>query len=193
MIPLANLKTAEEVREHARRIQARQRAEFLRAAALERAKFPPPPPPPPLKRPRPARAWATPTLIPWVRSAPHVVLRCVSHHFGVGVQELRAPRGRGHALSSARFAAVYILKQLNPMRSLLNMERFFQRDHTSILYALRQTVVRAKRDPEYAKLVDLAGKAAATALGLEWSNIGQPTTGEPECPTQRSSSSLYSE
>lgn len=91
---------------------------------------------------------------------PDRILRAVCDLFGVSLAELRSPR-RFARLTPARQAAAYALRWAGI--GLVECGALLHRDHTTIVYSVRQAEQRAERDSAYAaRLRALAAACGAT-------------------------------
>jgi chromosomal replication initiation ATPase DnaA len=74
------------------------------------------------------RSWGMPD---WARA----IMRDVSERRDVCVNDM-ASASRNHKISRARNEAIYLVKARKPMLSSPQLGRWFNRDHTSILYSI---------------------------------------------------------
>ena len=65
------------------------------------------------------------------------ILNDVAEHYGVTVEDLRGA-SRVHWVSFSRMIAIWLLKQNNPKRKLTEIGKALNKDHTTVLYALRK-------------------------------------------------------
>lgn len=112
---------------------------------MERVRPTPPPPPPPkpvpvYKGPRDILDLAAPPPIR-IHRDPAVTLDSVARHYGFTADDIRGPR-RFASLVKARHAAYAALAEARPDWSLLRVARYCNRDHTTVLHALRKMGVR---------------------------------------------------
>lgn len=90
---------------------------------------------------------------------PAATLRAVCALFGVSEADLIGRR-RSRRLTPARQAAAYALRRAG--LSLVEVGELLRRDHTTIIYSVRQAEARATTDPAYAaKLHQLLGEPPA--------------------------------
>ena len=78
---------------------------------------------------------------------PATIIRVVCDLFGVAVADLMSPR-RYKRLTPARQAAAWALRQVG--LSLVEVGGLLQRDHTTIIYSVRQAEALARVDAAYA-------------------------------------------
>ena len=85
----------------------------------------------------------------------------VGERFNVRVTDLRSAR-RDRATVHARHAAMYLCRALTPFSLPVIGRHFGRRDHTTVMYALRQVESRVARMPAVARaLSDLADEITA--------------------------------
>ncbi len=77
---------------------------------------------------------------------------CTAEHYGILKRELNSRR-RSRAVARPRQVAIWLCKQLTSM-SLPEIGRRFDRDHTTVIHAIRQ-INRFREDPIFAEEVDL--------------------------------------
>lgn len=74
------------------------------------------------------------------------IKRTVAEHFNLAVSEMVSPK-RAYAISHPRQIAMYLCRLLTP-RSLPEIGRKFNRDHTTVMHALKRVPDRAAQDAE---------------------------------------------
>jgi hypothetical protein len=115
-----------EYRERQRRLYPREAKEIERPAVCA--------------APPPRRPWTTPKIVERLaRKGPrskHIV-RAVAAAAGISEQELLGERRYG-PLTLARHAAMWLIKQRQPEYTLARIGRLFNRDHTSVLHAIKR-------------------------------------------------------
>lgn len=80
-----------------------------------------------------------------------LIPKVVAEHYGVTVEGLKS-KGRTKAISEPRRLAAYLLRD----RTILTLDEIgdlFNRDHTTIIYALRTVEDEMKRNPSFAATV----------------------------------------
>jgi hypothetical protein len=171
----ADLKTAAEVRAHAREVQ--HKINERRAAA--------PPEPPPIKKtpPRPARDDVVPDPahtdgeLPQLSKEPRLdsssgrtraALTITAVHFGLTLENLQM-KGGGQQLTLPRQIACFVAKRLGVSYSKIGF--MAQRDHTTVLYSCQLVRRHIPRDPSLARLVDLIGTKTADVLNIAWRSV----------------------
>lgn len=77
----------------------------------------------------------------------HVIIERCAHRYGVSVADILG-RGRMRALVTARHEAIQIVSRVFPRFSTPHLGRLFNRDHTSILYALGRTTRGARKEAQ---------------------------------------------
>jgi len=93
------------------------------------------------------------------------IQRVVARHYGVSVIDLVSAR-RTQPLAFVRHIAIYLVRELTAL-SMPSIGRLFgDRDHTTILHAVRKVQARRERDPAFdATLKKLAAAVAPAAAG----------------------------
>ncbi len=93
------------------------------------------------------------------------IQRVVARHYGVSVIDLVSTR-RTQPLAFVRQIAIYLVRELTAL-SMPSIGRLFgDRDHTTILHAVRKVQARRERDPAFdATLKKLAAAVAPAAAG----------------------------
>ncbi len=77
----------------------------------------------------------------------------VSRTFGVSPQDLRSPK-RAAQISSARQAAMYIVREITQMSTSAIGEEFGGRDHTTVVYATQQVEKNKETDSKYREIIE---------------------------------------
>ena len=73
----------------------------------------------------------------------------VCAHYGLTMREMLSDR-RGRYLSRPRQIAMFLARE-STIRSLPEIGRLFNRDHTTVIHAVRETMKLIERDPEAAE------------------------------------------
>ena len=99
------------------------------------------------------------------RPTTQTIQRVVARHYGVSVIDLVSTR-RTQPLAFVRHIAIYLVRELTAL-SMPSIGRLFgDRDHTTILHAVRKVQARRERDPAFdATLKKLAAAAQPAAAG----------------------------
>jgi hypothetical protein len=167
------LRTAAEVREHARAVQRRIN-ERRRAIAL-------PAPPPRRKPPQPddvpeddpldpRDAPNARTAVAIADSPPRSVFVIVSEFFGSSISELTG-NSRHPILVLPRQIACFVARRLG--FSYPRIGNAAQRDQSTVQYACRVISKRVIQDRAIAQLVNTIGSKAAVDLGTDWRPAGR--------------------
>ena len=98
-------------------------------------------PPPPLPEPPPPKPRDILDVASLVDLGAEDMLRTIAHAYGFTADDIRGPR-RHKRLVEARFDAYCRITKARPDWSLLRLGRFFRRDHTTLLSALRKHGLR---------------------------------------------------
>lgn len=167
------LKTAAEVREHARMVQRR--------INQQRAIPAPPVMPPPMRHdevPTPTPLAAPEdeepdkSMLPLHASAsPHptrTVFVIAGDYFGFSIGEIIGD-GRTQALVLPRQIGCFVAQRLGA--SCSGIGRAAQRDHTTVAYGCKTIAQRAREDDMIALAVDAIGSKAAEAFGANWRSV----------------------
>lgn len=91
----------------------------------------------------------------------HVILRCVSEHFGVPINTIRSER-RDEATVTARHVAFYLCEETG--RSFKSIGRHFDRDHTTIMFGVRKIKAALKDDRVLVTTIDIIRKAIKATI-----------------------------
>jgi hypothetical protein len=159
------LRTAAEVREHARAVQRRIN-ERRRAIAPEPA--PPrrkPPQPDDVPEDDPLDPRDVQTAVAIADNPPRSVFVIVSEFFGSSIGELTGS-SRHPILVLPRQIACFVARRLG--FSYPRIGHAAQRDHSTVQYACRVITQRVVQDRAIAQLVNTIGTKAAADLGTEW-------------------------
>jgi hypothetical protein len=99
------------------------------------------------------------------RPTTQTIQRVVARHYGVSVIDLVSGR-RTQPLAFIRHIAIYLVRELTAL-SMPSIGRLFgDRDHTTILHAVRKVQARRERDPAFdATLQKLAAAVQPAAAG----------------------------
>jgi hypothetical protein len=162
---LTELKTAAEVREHARLVQ--RRINERRASAI-----PEPPARVPVvlpdEVPVPAEVMPEENL-PLVRGHPtRAVFAIAGDYFGFTLREVTG-NSRTQRLVLPRQIACFIARRLGA--SLSKIGRAARRDHTTVLHGAKTIEWRVCDDEELADAVDAIGRKVAEAFGACWRSV----------------------
>jgi hypothetical protein len=171
---VADLKTAAEVRAHARQVQ--RRINSSRRVKPEPKPEPPPPAPPLVVIPAPPKPklptfWSRPLDDELMRGFPlKAVLRGAAQQYGLTFGRMRSP-ARDQVTCAARQAAIFVAVHLL-RASFSSIGRAFHRDHSTILHDMRLARERlANADEVFAARIDAIGYHAATLLGRKWHSV----------------------
>jgi hypothetical protein len=168
---VADLKTAAEVRAHAREVQRRIKSRPI--AKFEPKPEPPKPPPlviapPPKPVAKPPTSWWRPLDDQTMRAFPlKAVLRAATIEYGISFSLMRSPK-HDQATCEVRqagfFVAVHMLRA-----SFSAIGRAARRDHTTVSHDYRIACERlANADALFAARIDSIGRRAAELLRREW-------------------------
>ena len=92
------------------------------------------------------------------------VASAVALVFGTTILEMKS-RERAHKVVLARQAAMQLMRlEIEPMPALNSIAKFFDRDHTSILWGLRQCRKRTEDDEHYAAKIEMSRRVLAIII-----------------------------
>ncbi len=77
----------------------------------------------------------------------------VARHFGLSGDDIRSAK-RNSNISNARQIAIYAVREITNMSMNLIGEEFGGRDHSTIVYALKQIEKNMEKDPKLKATVD---------------------------------------
>jgi hypothetical protein len=106
----------------------------------------------PAKPPRPTVAavgYGAPVDLLWIAS-PKTIVKLVALRHNLSPDDLSGPRRSSHVVK-ARHEAIALVYTHCPHLSLPAIGRWFQRDHTTILHALRKAGCYERRSQEYSR------------------------------------------
>lgn len=101
-----------------------------------------------------------PTVSPKAFMTPKII-RHVAKFFKISKHDLVGHRRTANILWP-RFVAIYLVRKLT-LRSLPEIGRWFNRDHTTIINALRRLDLRTRGDPAFGEVVDQLSRELAVA------------------------------
>ena len=90
----------------------------------------------------------TPEYIP----TPEIILRCVSEYYEIDPETIRG-QGRGRPAANARQVAIYLIRAMTHLSQDEIGAFLGGRDHSTIIYSIRQTKTKIKNDPSFAEAV----------------------------------------
>ena len=81
------------------------------------------------------------------------IIQAIADFYRLSLKDLRSTR-RDRAIVRPRQLAMYLTKQLTPM-ALPDIANFFERDHTTVIHAVKTIEEYLKRDKQLAREKDL--------------------------------------